>query len=50
MSERLLANFFYAQPVARAYAIEHPFVEPGAGARLELPREWDWVLDDHLMS
>jgi hypothetical protein len=87
--ERVLVNFFYAQPVGHAiealhcclghhaadpereiavalnaatpvrlaswcpfvsaaYAIEHPFVEPG-GSRTALagvPREWDWVLDD----
>lgn len=32
--------------VVHGYAVEHPFVEPGDGARLTLPREWDWVLDD----
>jgi hypothetical protein len=35
--------------VAAAYAIEHPFVEPGGDSRTALaaiPREWDWVLDD----
>lgn len=35
--------------VTKAYAIEHPLLEPCASsaARLAvLPREWDWVLDD----
>jgi hypothetical protein len=35
--------------VARAYAIDHPFLEPCPDSieRLQtLPREWDWVLDD----
>jgi len=88
--ERVLINFFYAQPVghavealhyclghhaadpgreiavalnaatpvrlagycpfvAAAYAIDHPFVEPGRDsgpALADVPRHWDWVLDD----
>ena len=33
--------------VTRAYAIEHPFTEPGpAPFPDDIPREWDWVLDD----
>jgi len=32
--------------VQTAYAIDHPFLEPGPGPPLTLPREWDWVLDD----
>jgi hypothetical protein len=31
--------------VERAYAIDHPFLEPGSRP-LTLPSEWDWVLDD----
>jgi hypothetical protein len=88
--ERLLVNFFYAQPVGHAvealhyclghhtaapdravsvalnaasacelarycafvesaYPIKHPFVEAcrdSAGRLADVPREWDWVLDD----
>jgi len=38
----------YCPFLAGAYAIEHPFLEPGSdpGALAEVPREWDWVLDD----
>ena len=35
--------------VERAYAIDHPLLEPCAdsAARLaELPRDWDWIADD----
>ncbi len=35
--------------VERAYAIDHPLLEPcgDSSARLaELPREWDWIADD----
>jgi hypothetical protein len=32
--------------IEHAYAIDHPFLEPGDGAPLTLPRQWDWVLDD----
>ena len=35
--------------VERAYAIDHPLLEPcpDSAARLaELPREWDWIADD----
>jgi hypothetical protein len=33
--------------VERAYAIDHPFLEPATRSDLSvLPREWDWVLDD----
>ena len=35
--------------VSAAYAIEHPFVEPGkdsAAALAAVPREWTWVVDD----
>jgi hypothetical protein len=35
--------------IDQVYAIDHPFLEdcPDSAARLaELPREWDWVLDD----
>jgi hypothetical protein len=87
VSERVLVNFFYAQPVGHAvealhyahghhaadparrisvalnaatpvelaglcpwlehaYAIDHPFLEPGANTSLMLPKAWDWVLDD----
>lgn len=89
-AERMLVNFFYAQPVGQAiealhyahghavavsdrevsvalnaatatelaefcpfvsvtYPIDHPFLEPCAdsASRLrELPRDWDWVVDD----
>jgi hypothetical protein len=34
-----------AFPVA-AYAIEHPFLEPGSAPLGALPRSWDWVVDD----
>jgi hypothetical protein len=32
----------------RAYAIDHPFLEPGSHpeALRQVPREWDWVVDD----
>lgn len=35
--------------VADTYAIEHPLLEPSpdsAARQAEIPREWDWVLDD----
>jgi hypothetical protein len=35
--------------VSAAFAIEHPFVEPGedsAAALATVPREWTWVVDD----
>jgi hypothetical protein len=87
VGERLLVNFFYANPVghavealhyclgyhaadpsqeiavawnaatateladycpwlADAYSIEHPFLEAGTGDLSNLPREWDWIVDD----
>jgi hypothetical protein len=39
----------YCPFVSAAYAIEHPFVEPGTDSRARLagvPRRWDWVLDE----
>jgi hypothetical protein len=35
--------------VSEAYAVEHPFVEPGTDSAASLraiPREWTWVIDD----
>ncbi len=39
----------YCPFVEASYAIEHPFVEPGADsgrALAAVPRQWDWVVDD----
>jgi hypothetical protein len=35
----------YCPFVTHAYAVDHPFLEPGTRP-LPMPREWDWVLDD----
>jgi hypothetical protein len=36
----------YAPFVANAYAIEHPFLDPGSAPLDGLPRSWDWIVDD----